>query len=33
MANEILKGDANFYRVIGGVTDDTNQDIAMFRVD
>ena len=33
MANEILKRDANFITVLGGVTDDADQDIMMLRVD
>jgi len=33
MADERLKIDANYWRVMGGVTDDSNQDIVMLRVD
>lgn len=32
MANEILKHDENTIRVLGGITDDANQEIRMFRV-
>lgn len=33
MADEILKRDQNFVTVLGGVTDDSDQDIIMLRVD
>ncbi len=33
MASEILKRDQNHVTVLGGVTDDSNQDIVMLRVD
>ena len=33
MANEILKYDQNSIRVLAGVTDDTDKDITMLRVD
>jgi hypothetical protein len=32
MADERLKKDANFYPVIGGLTDDANEDILMARM-
>lgn len=33
MANEILKRDSNHITVAGGVTDDANEEVRMFRVD
>lgn len=33
MANEILNRDQNHVTVLGGVTDDSNQDVTMLRVD
>lgn len=33
MANEILSRDQNHVTVLGGVTDDSNQDVTMLRVD
>lgn len=33
MANEVLKRDQNHVTVLGGVTDDANQEITMLRVD
>lgn len=33
MSDEILKGDQNHYRVMAAVTDDSNENIRMLRVD